>query len=368
MKRLAAGIALATLLGGCAHFPKDAHYEIVGYYAGWKDPVAFDARDVTVVNYAFVDFAFKAESPAFARLAAMKQASPRLRLMASVGGWTGSGPFSNMANTADSRAAFIDASLGFLRRRGFDGIDLDWEYPTDIGVPCAPTETCQRPGDKRNFVALAREMRAAFDAAGQRDGKRYLLTIAAGADAKFLEGEWLPELAKSLDWINLMAYDYHGSLEPHVSGLNAPLRADPRDAARASVQASVERLLASGIPARKITLGIPFYGKSWKGCAAGPAGDGLYQPCEGFGSELMLPDVHELMKRPGFERHWNEPGRAPSVYDPAARIFVTYDDERSIREKAAFAKERGLLGAMFWELGSDDDGKLRRALAAELPH
>lgn len=366
MLRLAA-VALAAL-AGCAHLPPSTRYEIVGYYAGWKGPIPFDARDVTVVNYAFVDFAFKTESPDLARLVALKRDNPRLRIMAAIGGWTGSGPFSNMASDAASRAAFIDASLRFLRGHGFDGIDLDWEYPTQIGVPCAAAETCERPEDKRNFISLAREMRAAFDAAGRSDGKRYLLTIAAGADAKFVEGDWLPELAKSLDWINLMTYDYHGSLEPRVSGLNAPLRADPHDAAQASVASSVERLLEIGIPARRITLGMPFYGKSWVGCEKGPRRDGLYQACDRFGSEHTSPEVTRHVNGNSFERHFNTPGRVPYLYDPQTGTFVTYEDEDSIRAKAELARDRGLLGAMFWELGSDDDGKLRRTVARELPH
>ena len=189
--RALAAMFVAALLGGCAH------YEIVGYYASWKDPIAFDPRDVTMVNYAFIDFAFEQQTPALERLAAIKRANPQIKMMASVGGWTGSGPFSNMASTPASRATFIDASLKFLRRTGFDGIDLDWEYPTEIGVPCDAGVTCERPEDKRNFVALAREMRAAF-------GNRYLLTIAAGADEKFMSGEWIAELSQSLDWINLM--------------------------------------------------------------------------------------------------------------------------------------------------------------------
>jgi len=366
--RALAAIAVTALLAGCAGLPQDARYEIVGYYAGWKDPIAFDARDVTVVNYAFVDFAFKDESPAFARLAAMKRDNPQLRVMASVGGWTGSGPFSNMASDAASRAAFIDAALRFLRRTGFDGIDLDWEYPTQIGVPCARGVTCERPEDKRNFVALAREMRAAFDAAGARDAKRYLVTIAAGADAKFAAGDWLAQLAGSADWINLMTYDYHGSLEPRISGLNAPLRADPRDAAHASIEESVDRLLDLGIPARKITLGLPFYGKRWEGCAPGRWGDGLYQPCERFGAELMLPEVREWVNRAGFELHRSESGRVPYVYDPASRVFITYDDERSIRDKTWYARLRGLRGVMYWELGSDDNGVMRRAVASQVAH
>ncbi len=387
--RAAWSIAAAILLGGCAH------YEVVGYYAGWKDPIAFAARDLTVLNYAFLSVASDGalvigdpgkEEAIFARLAALKRDNPDLKLMASVGGWTRSDRFSDMADDAAMRATFVGSSVAFLRQHRFDGIDIDWEYPGAIGEKCAAGRTCDRPGDKRNFVLLGAELRAALDATGRADGKRYLLTIAAGADEEFLRdpdaGTWLADLARSLDWINLMTYDYHGSWE-RVTGLNAPLHRDPRDPVGTNAEASVARVIASGIPAGKLTLGMPFYGKGWAGCAPGPGGDGLYQPCEGLasGSSEESFDFAYLTDRgyatrdadgrytlagQGFVRHWNSPARSPYLYNPATRVFITYDDEISIRDKSRFVKERGLRGGMFWELGADRDGILRRVVAEEL--
>src|SRR5438128_2933568 len=249
-------VIAAACIAGCAH------YEIVGYYAGWKEQARFSPRDVTVLDYAFADICWEGrhghpvegglkpcldadgsparppdgsivlddpvkEAATFARLVALKDENPRLKLMLSVGGWTRSNRFSDMASDAAARASFVDSTIAFLRRHRFDGIDLDWEYPTDIGVPCTPDQTCQRREDKRNFVVLAKELRAALDSAGRADVKRYLFTIAAGADYKFLldpdgSSAWLAELAQSVDWINLMSYDYHGSWEL-AAGFNAPL-------------------------------------------------------------------------------------------------------------------------------------------------
>ena len=160
------------------------------------------------------------------------------------------------------------------------------------GVPCAAGHTCQRGEDKRNFAALGRELRAALDAAGVADGKRYLATIAAGADRNFVldangSSAWLADLAASLDWINVMTYDYHGSWET-VSNLNAPLYRDPRDPTPVNAptpintDATLASYLGAGIPAKKLTLGQPFYGKGWAGCPAGANGDGLYQACAGM--------------------------------------------------------------------------------------
>ena len=357
---------VAGLAAGCAQ------YEIVGYYAGWKEQAPFDPRDVTVIDYAFavvapdgslaLDDAAK-DGAAFDTLVAMKARNPKLRVVLSVGGWTRSDRFSDMAADPASRARFIASTMALLERHRLDGIDIDWEYPTDIGVPCTPDRTCQRPEDKRNFIALAREMRRAF-------GDRYLITIAAGADEKFLaephgDVRWLAELAGPLDWINLMTYDYHGSWE-RAANFNAPLDA---------VEASVARLLAIGISPRKIALGMPFYGKGWAGCAPGKDGDGFAQPCTGLakGSADETFDYAYLVDRgylsdPAYAQHRHEAARVPYLYNAVTGEFITYDDERSIAEKVALVQRRGLRGAMFWELDADRHGALRAVVARSLAH
>jgi chitinase len=392
MKALLAGVALTlgASLAGCAH------REIVGYYAGWKPGTTVRPGDATVLDYAFATLSPQgaveldgsaAGNDAFGRFRALKRADPGLRLMVSVGGWSRSGTFSGVAADAAKRAVFVESTIALLRRQGLDGIDIDWEYPGDIGDRCPPGESCERADDKRNFILLARELRTALDAAGRSDDKRYLATIAAGADAKFLGDEagsegWLRELSASLDWINLMSYDYHGSWE-RVAGLNAPLWHDPADPDGRHVEASVKRLLASGIPAHKVTLGMPFYGKGWAGCAPGPARDGLYQPCAGLaaGSAGESFDFAYLTDRGylardaagryteaglGFVRHWNAAASVPYLYNAANGIFITYDDEASIARKADLVRAYGLRGAMYWEIGADDHGVLRAVLSGAL--
>jgi chitinase len=424
-----------ALCAGCAQLaPPQPRHELVGYYAGWTAPklpptaANIDARALTVLNYAFLDICWdgrhghpesgglapcidaggrttpprdgalvlgnlELDPRNLAALRELRKVNPDLALVASVGGWTWSNRFSDMAASPQTRADFIESVVAFLRRQAFDGIDLDWEYPGEIGVPCPPAHTCQRPEDKRNFATLVREVRTALDAAGRADGKRYLATIAAGADDKFVfdsmgSAAWLVELAASLDWINLMTYDYHGSWET-VSGLNAPLARDPRDPtpvdARTpvNIDATVSRYLAIGIPPRKLALGLPFYGKGWAGCPAGPRGDGLYQRCAGMarsadGSTFTFADlVHEgylgrdtrgdhTVGGRGFVRHWNSAALVPHLYDAATGVFITYDDEASIRAKAAYLKLKGLRGAMFWELHADRHRVLGGVIAREL--
>ena len=413
-------VAMA-LLTACASMPKVPPAEIVGYVAGWKAPRDFDARDLTVLNYAFLDICWggqhgnpseaglkpctdtdgmpaplpdgslvidnPARDPGYlAWLPTLKAANPTLRLMAAVGGWTRSNRFSDVATDARARAAFAASAVAFLRKARFDGIDIDWEYPGAIGVPCAPGHTCERKTDKANFVTLVRELRAALDAAGAADGKRYAITIAAANDRAFIfdagSSAWLTELARELDWINVMTYDYHGSWEK-TSGHVAPLHTDPRDASAASAAATIELFLAQGISPARLTLGEPFYGKGWAGCPAGPEGNGLYQPCAGPAGDAGDGSFTfaELVERGylaqdasgrytvagnGFTRHWNGVARVPFLYNPAARIFISYDDEASIHEKNRFALGQGLRGVMFWELAADRLGVLRRAVARDL--
>jgi chitinase len=416
-------LIFAVLIPGCATLAPAPTYEIVGYYAGWTGRLDLDARQLTVLNYAFLDICWDgrhgnpaegglvpcrdidggailppngcvvAGNPAtdaanLARLPALKAANPGLKLVASVGGWSWSNRFSDMAANPETRGIFIDSVVAFLRRHRFDGIDLDWEYPVSIGVRCAAGYTCDRAADKNNFVALARELRAALDSAGAADGKRYLSTIAAGADRSFvfdLDGSsaWLVELAASLDWINLMTYDYHGTWE-RAAGFVAPLHRDPADPAVANADASVALYLRQGIPAAKITLGQPFYGKGWSGCSPGPRGDGLYQPCAGLAdvpeATFTFADLTDRgylsrdargrysVAGQGFARHWNDAARVPYLYNAATQVFIAYDDEASIREKNRYVIDKGLRGAMFWELNADRHGVLRTVVSEELPH
>ena len=372
--RLAACL-FALLAAACASLPPPSRHEIVAYFPGWKAAIPVDPSLVTVVNYAFLDIGKDGrlvlidkvvDEKHFERLAELKARHPHVRFMASVGGWTRSYGFSNMAAARAMRAAFIDSSIAFLRRYGFDGIDLDWEYPVKIGVPCAAGDTCDRPEDKRNYVTLVRELRTALDAAGRSDGKRYLATIAAGADREFLydgaSAAWMVEMAKALDWINLMTYDYHGTWEKSAGLL----------AGMADVERSVSLYLAAGVPPRSLTLGIPFYGKGWVGCDPGPRGDGLGQACTGPAPHppestfefWRLRREGYLDGSRGFASHRSS--QVPHLFAPASGTFITYEDALSIRAKVRYLKSLGLRGAMYWELASDHEHELGRAVASEL--
>ncbi|WP_103995334.1 glycosyl hydrolase family 18 protein [Paenibacillus sp. UNC499MF] len=358
-------------------------YKVVGYFTSWGKLKAseIDASKLTHINYAFaniVDGEVALSSPKeqeeaypgacqgddcakfvsdFKELAKLKQANPHLQTLVSVGGWTWSGRFSDAALTEASRIKFADSAVRFIRENGFDGVDLDWEYPVTGGLET----NVRRPEDRTNFTLLLQTIREKLEDAGRADGRHYLLTIASGANPNYVRDTELDKVSESIDFVNIMTYDLHGSWE-ETSNNNAALYYDPADpdpnAHRFYVEAAVNGHLNAGVPAKKLVLGIPFYGRSWGGCEA--ENNGLYQACKGG-------DVVDWTEKPeGFQRYWNDRAKVPYLYNKQTGQFVSYEDEESIGYRAEFIKEKGLGGAMFWELNGDPDGKLLPRLAESL--
>jgi chitinase len=302
----------------------------------------------------------------FAELRALKRRNPNLRVLISLGGWGGSAHFSNAAATSESRRRLAASAVDvFLRPYDglFDGVDVDWEFPVAGGPP----ENRARPEDRRNFTLLLAEMRRALDALGRRTGRRYELTIAASARPAEIANLELDRLPALLDWMDVMAYDYH-SVDT-LAHFNAPLHAAAGDPTPGlNVDASLRAFLDGGVPAEKLVLGIPFYGRGYGGVA--DVGDGLFQRGEraraGEWGEL---DYRALVARDpqgaGFRRFWQPQAMVPWLFDPRSGTWISYDDPQSVALKAAYARERGLGGVMFWEIGGDD-GTLLTAIHSGL--
>lgn len=125
--------------------------------------------------------------------------------------------------------AFAQSCVAFIREHGFDGVDLDWEYPVSGGM----AGNHNRPQDKQNFTLLLQTLREQLDAQGRKDGKSYLLTIAGAVSSSYLDRIELTRILPLVDYIFLMSYDMHGPWDTFAD-FNAPLYTPP--AARRTIK------------------------------------------------------------------------------------------------------------------------------------
>jgi len=364
-------------------------YKIVGYYLDRAEPARHYGAEklkgskVTHINYAFAAIKDgqvvlgntlpEAQSKAdLAALIKLKQRNPRLKVLVSIGGWSGSQEFSDVALTPESRAKFADSAVAFMKQYRLDGIDIDWEFPVHGG----DEHNARRPDDKENYTWLFHALRDRLDTAGAADNKHYLLTAAIGNNAQFLEDTEMGKVAQVLDWANIMTYDFAGHWNAYA-GHHAPLYDDAMirhagaDGRQLSIDYIVDATIKAGVPPSKLVLGVPFYGYSWKQC--GPANNGQLQDCHGKGrgtwedGVLDYSDIEaNLAGQKGFTRYWNERAKAPYLFNSDTGEFVTYDDPESLGYKIDYIKSHGLGGAMFWEFTGDRKGKLQGKLAQGL--
>jgi len=387
-----------------------SHYNIVTYYTSWSvspearnfKPTDIDVSQITHINYAFTDLCWKGfgtgalacqnediplqsdyvfdgemvlgdhdnDIPNFAQFRAIRDENPHLKLIVSVGGWSWSNNFSNMAKTELTRRAFADSVVAFLREYGLDGIDIDWEYPVEGGED----DNSRGPEDKENFTLLMRVVREALDAAGSEDGKYYLLTIASGQGDNFVVNADLANSSAYLDFINIMTYDYSGSWET-LAHHNAPLFYDSRNpfeqAPRNNVTGGALGHLNGGVPNHKLVLGLPYYGKGWIGCPD----PGQYATCEGgtpFGTwENGIFDIADVennyMNKTGYESYYNEVSKVSYLYNAENGVFITYNDETTMMYSASLVKTLDIAGVMSWDISGDRNRTLSGQIAANLP-
>ncbi|KRG46872.1 hypothetical protein ARC20_04150 [Stenotrophomonas panacihumi] len=341
-----------------------APYRIVGYVVDAPQAPAISPGKLDVVNFAFAQvdeahhvFLPGTTAPANLRaLVALRARQPSLRIVLSIGGW-GAGHFSEAVADEAARKVFADSAMALLRQYDLDGLDIDWEYPTLPGPGIS-----HDPADRRNFTLMLESLRQRLDAEGkQRNGRHYLLTIAA-AEGEFAQGLELARIARSLDWINLMTYDFHGSLTPttgHHAGL-APTPGAPAGARNA--QAAVDEYLAAGVPADKIHLGVAFYGRRFGDVDA--TDDGLLQKFHSDGGFISWREIAEgPLKQKAWTRHWDAKAQAPWLWNATTHQFISYDDPQSLRAKIDYVKRKGLGGVMYWEYRQDRDEQLLDVLS-----
>ena len=270
----------------------------------------------------------------------LKSMNPNVKLLASIGGWNAeSNLFSGIAANPATRTKFSQNVAKFCNDHGFDGFDLDWEYP------------CQRDShqaaDKENFTLLLKELRRAL-------GSKILSIATASAQFSAEKSYNIADVASTVDFVNLMTYDLHGVWDGKT-GINAPLYAGSDQNKQVNVDACVNFWLSKGCPSEKIILGIPTYGRSFT--LANTSNNGINEAITGGGTagpftrEVGMLGYNEICVNK-WPVKWESQQKVP--YAVKGDQWVGYDNVQSIEIKCDYINKKNLGGAMFWSLETDD--------------
>jgi chitinase len=341
--------------------------KVVAYVNSWQDNWGENnekVNQITHINYAFANIkdgkvieGNENDGEVLRKLNNLKQVNKDLKILISVGGWSWSKNFSDAVLTQESRQTFANSAIDFMLKHKIDGIDLDWEYPGQRG-----DNNKFRPEDKENFTAILKLIREKLEVLSSDDNK-YLLTIATGADPKYLEHTNMREAHQYLDFINIMTYDFFtggSSQTGHHSNL---FQSEFNNTSRVNAADAVEVHFEAGIPIEKIVLGVPFYGRYWT--KTNPENNGLYQKSTGDKGSYDYKSISENIKNKIFVPYWDEKAKAPYIWREADSLFLTYENSKSLKFKIDFVKSRKMGGIMFWQFNGDN-GELLNTISNNL--
>jgi chitinase len=340
-------------------------------WADWQTPFS---ADLSVDGVG--DVAGQPISGNLNQLAELKKKNPKLKVLISLGGWTGSAYFSDAALTDASRKKLVSSCIDMWIKGNlpdvaagaaagiFDGVDLDWEWPGSDGN----VGNVIRPADKHNFTLLAAEFRKELDALGRTGHKHYDLTaFLPAAPAKVDAGFEANKIFKYLDFGTVQGYDFHGSWELRTnqqSSIYVPQGAP--DNPDFSLNNAVNAWITRGAPRQQLVLGLPYYGQGW----TGPAVSTLFAPATAAAKGVWVDGTNDykalaplLSQGYTLHRDW----RDGNSWITNGTTFWTYDDPAQLLQKTLYIRGKGLGGAMMWSLDGDDaNGSLTRAVSAGL--
>jgi chitinase len=327
-----------------------AKFRIIGYYSGPTNAIdSFEIEQLTHLIFCFghlegntFHIGSKEDSATIQRMVELKKKrNPKMKVMLSLGGWSGCKTCSDVFNTEKGRVAFATSVQEISHYFHTDGIDIDWEYPVVKGFPGHTF----RMEDRENLTALLKEIRLA-------NGKDFELSFAAGGFTNYIDSsiDW-KSVVRYTSFVNVMSYDLvHGYSK--FSGHHTPLYATPQQ--KESTDNAVRMMLKAGVPSHQIIIGAAFYGRYFKIEEGHDVG--LYQPAF-FDHGFSWKHQEDSLAKNGFTINWDSVAQAPFAINKQRRLLATYDDEQSIELKTRYAQKHHLGGIMFWQLGDDKKRK-----------
>jgi GH18 family chitinase len=391
-RKIIGALALLLLFTTSLAQEKRERKEIVGYYPNWQQYKRggmfhqdnLDFSKYTIIEYAFmgvdengsvylvdpwgdgkilsgeIDWALTTDEddPVYIPYTNMVSLAHKdgAKVMVSLGGWTLSTNFPQVAADPIKRARLAQSCVETCRKFDFDGIDIDWEFPG-----ASPGNGCiGGPEDKENLNLMFDQIRDSLDVYEKEVGQDMLLTAAFHSVPYLAQQIDWEHTAEVLDYINLFGYDFYGAWYKAEAIPQSPLYPPAEGHGDFGVNQADGFLLLTevyGVPAEKIILGIGFYGRSIIGMKGGPA---LYAPHDGAVDMENFP-LHEgspayfeiIEKYPEYNVMWDEDMKVPYMLGKKSNSFVGYDDLVSVQYKAAFICQQGVAGCLIWEISQD---------------
>ena len=315
-------VLAASLLSSCGNTSKPVNNSpekvVLAYVTSWSDVMPNPAL-VTHINYAFghVNDTFNGvrinNEERLKQIVALKTQHPELKVLLSIGGW-GSGRFSEMAADEGNRLSFAKDCQRVVKEFGLDGIDIDWEYPTSSAANISSS-----PDDTDNYTLLMRDIRQAI-------GKDKLLTLASVASAQYVN---FRAILNDIDFVNIMSYDMANAPKHHSALYRASITG------WLTCDEAVKAHIDSGVPAERLVLGMPFYGRG--------------------GKVLSNRDFRDIDFNGEYIEQWNDTAKVPYLINKEGIMVLGFDNPRSLSIKCDYILEKGLLGGMYWEYSGDND-------------
>ncbi|WP_217968202.1 glycosyl hydrolase family 18 protein [Citrobacter rodentium] len=342
------------------YFPEWGVYEAHNYFT----PDKIDFSQLTHLNYGFavikggeVVIHDTYKGPELLRQLDKLTEQNGVTNMVSVGGWNNSeeGVFEEATRTQEGINKLADSMIAFMQEWGFDGIDIDWEYPDS-------------DAERANFTSLVQTLRSKLDALGLQSDKYFQLSAAVTTNHNNIQYINPEVTAPLLDSVNVMAYDIHGAFDS-ITGHNAPLYANSKDAdQKLNVASTLQEYSTTwNVPKSKLMVGIPYYGRGWgnvapteivKGLpglfASGSATvHGAWDDEGQFTGTNPYYLLKEYAASADWTRYWDSESQVPYLYNAKTKEFLTYDDPESVQKKVNFINQNGYGGAIVWDLSGD---------------
>ncbi|WP_254427960.1 glycosyl hydrolase family 18 protein [Synechococcus sp. WH 8101] len=285
----------------------------------------------------------------------LKQLNPNLNLGLALGGWTLSDEFSLALDDAAGREQFTDNVILTLEKYDFfNTVDFDWEYPGGGGL----AGNAASAEDGANFAMTLSLLRQKLDALEQRSGESYSISIATAGGADKLANLNLPGIDPSVDFYNVMAYDFHGGWES-VTGHQAAMTNDPGGY---DVLTAVEQFRSNGVDLSKVVLGVPAYTRAWGGVepgeqyGLGESGTARMAPGSFEAGSYDQKDLLTGIEDGSYDLIWDDDAKASFAYNEQTGVWSSVETAATIAGKAAYVEAQGLGGLMFWALSNDSSG------------